>query len=417
MLNKKKALLAIILIIFIDMLGIGILITIIPQLFGDPMSVDYLLNGSMSVEQGYLLMGMLTAIYPLMMFFSAPILGQFSDKIGRRKILMISLVGTAFGYILFALGILWKNIPLLFVARAIDGLTAGNIAVAQAALADITAPEDRSKNFGLIGAMFGLGFIIGPFLGGKLSDPQVVGWFNSTVPFYFAALLSLFNVLLVWKNLPETLAEPADHLKIRFSQSILNIKKAILDKELRWLFLTNFLYQGGFNFFTTFFAIFAITKFGFSRGDIGNYFAYVGIWIAFSQAVITRKVAAKFKEVAVLKVSLIMTGLLIYVHLLPNQIWPLYVIVPFFAIFNGLSHANMMGLTSRSASSKIQGEVMGISSGVQALAQTIPPIISGWVAATFSPTTSILVAADVVVFSGLVFLTWQNFKKGAKAKV
>src|SRR6185369_2029743 len=113
----------------------------------------------------------------------------------RRKLLAISILGTSASYVVFALGIVTKNLPLLFISRAFDGITGGNIAVAQAAVADITKPEHRAKNFGLIGAAFGLGFIIGPYIGGKLSDPSVVSWFSASTPFWFAAALSFFNFI------------------------------------------------------------------------------------------------------------------------------------------------------------------------------------------------------------------------------
>ncbi|MGZ4893714.1 MAG: MFS transporter, partial [Halobacteriota archaeon] len=189
-------------IVFLDLVGVGILIPIVPVLLAGPSSPYYILPAGYTVQQGYILLGWLVAIYPLFQFLAAPILGQLSDKYGRKKVLGVSLAGTSVSYVVFAIGIITQNLPLLFVARAFDGITGGNIPVAQAVVADITPPRERAKNFGLIGAAFGLGFIIGPYIGGKLSDPSVVSWFNAAVPFWFAAILAVVNIVLVIALLP-----------------------------------------------------------------------------------------------------------------------------------------------------------------------------------------------------------------------
>ena len=170
--------------ILIDTLGIGILGPILPQLLSNPNSPHYLLGKDASASSGYIMFGFLVGIFPIMQFFATPILGQLSDRYGRKPVLALSLAGTALGYLLFAVGIVIKNIPLLFAARALDGITGGNLSVAQASIADVTPPSERTKNFGLIGAAFGVGFIIGPFLGGVLADPSVVSWFNALLLYW-----------------------------------------------------------------------------------------------------------------------------------------------------------------------------------------------------------------------------------------
>src|SRR6185295_17863940 len=120
--------------VFVDLLGFGILIPVIPQLLANPISSYYLLPDGFTVQQGYILLGFLTAIFPLMQFVATPILGELSDKFGRKPILAISLAGTCASYLIFALGIITKNLPLLFLSRGFDGITGGNISVAQAAI-------------------------------------------------------------------------------------------------------------------------------------------------------------------------------------------------------------------------------------------------------------------------------------------
>ena len=412
---NKKILFAVLFTVFIDLLGIGILIPVIPQLLANPASPFFLLPHGYSISQGYILLGFLTAIFPFMQFFATPILGELSDRYGRKPILAISLLGTSLSYIVFALGIIYRNLPLLFVARAFDGITGGNIAVAQAAIADVSTPENRVKNFGLMGAAFGVGFVLGPYLGGRLSDPTFVSWFNAATPFWFAAILAFLNVLSVMFLLPETLKVRSKQLALHWAKSIKNIVKAFSLEGMGAIFSTVFLFQGGFTFFTTFFSVFLITKFGWTQGNIGDYFAYVGVWIAFSQAVVTRRASKKWSEKSILSISLFGTGLFILAQFLPSTVWGLLLVGPFFAIFNGLSMANLTSLVSRSAGKEIQGEILGINASVQALAQTIPPILSGFIAANIGARVPIFVSGFTVILAGIVFVIFYRRKNLAPA--
>lgn len=401
----KNQLTIIIFTIFLDALGFGILIPIVPLLLADPASNFYLLPPGVSEKSGFVLLGLITAIFPLMQLFSTSVLGQLSDKIGRKPILMYTLFGTSISYVLFAFAISIKNIPLLFISRAIAGITSGNLSVAQASIADITKPEDRAKNFGLIGAAFGIGFIIGPFLGGKLSDPAVLPFFNPTIPFYFAAFLSLINAFSVRFNFTETNKFLNKHAQVLWGKAIVNIFKAFQIRNLRLLFLTNYIFFSGFTFFVTFFSVYLIRKFHFTQGNVGDLFSFMGIWIAFTQAIITRRVAKYFNEKQVLSFTLILDGIFIGLMYFAQSSWILYLIMPLIAICNGLSFANLAGLISRSADQKIQGEILGINASIQALAQLIPPILSGFIAASFTPETPLIVASVIIVLSGVLFVS------------
>ena len=409
----KNPLFVILFTVFLDMLGFGILIPVIPLLLADPASSYYLLPKSISLSEGYILLGLLTAIFPLGQFFSTSILGELSDKFGRKKILLFCLSVRFFAYLIFTLGIITKNIPLLFLSRIIDGAASGNVAVAQAAIADVTAPLNRAKNFGLMGAAFGLGFIIGPFLGGKLSDPHILPWFSAVTPFLFAAGLVLANIISVIFFFPETLKELKHHIKINWSKSVNNIFHAYSMEKLRVVFLTSFLFWSGFSFFITFFSIFLIKKFGFDQGGIGNFFAYVGIWIAFTQIVLTRQLSGRFKDHSIVRVGLFGSTLLVLAFFFANSAWEFLVIVPIFAAFNGLTQAVMPAIVSKSADWHIQGEILGVNASILALAQAIPPVLSGFIAAEFSPNASILVAVVIMLLSSFIFLF---FYKPIKAK-
>lgn len=394
--------------VFVDLLGFGILIPVIPQLLANPSSEFYLLPAGMTPQQGFILLGFLTAVFSIAQFLATPILGQLSDRYGRKKLLAISLFGTCLSYLLFAYGIITKNIALLFFARAFDGVTGGNISIAQAAIADVTTPQNRAKNFALIGAAFGLGFIIGPYIGGKLSDPSIVPWFNATTPFIFAAILSFINVISIILFFPETLKEKNHNLKIKWTRSVTNIYHATINKELRVLFGTVFLFAAGFTFFTTFFSVYLIDKFNFTQSNIGDFFAYIGLWIAFTQAVITGRLSKKYPAYKIIRYGILVCGIAIFLYFLPQQWWQLLFIVPLFAIGNGIANANITALISTSAGREIQGEILGINSSVGALAMSIPPILSGFIAASLTPEAPIFVGGTIIIVAAIFF--WIFYK-------
>lgn len=388
---------------FLDLVGIGILYPIIPQLLANPDSQSYILPPGMTTEHGYVLLGILITAYPLAQFFAAPILGQLSDRYGRRPVLIVSLIGTAIGYALFAVGIVAKSLPILFFSRILDGITGGNLPVAQATIADVTTPENRARNFGLMGAAFGLGFIIGPYIGGQLADPSVVPWFNATTPFYFAAIMSVINVILIGIFLPET-SKGKSTEPLHPAQSLKHIAKAFTHPSLKNTFLSGFFFYSGFAFFTTLFGVFLIDRFGFSEADTGNFYAYLGIWIVITQAFITPRISRLASEKKVLNITMIATGLALWLFMLPSAWTGLLFVTPVFAIFNGLTQANYMAFLSRSAEPEIQGEILGINASIGALSQSIPPVFAGLIAAQFAPAATLYVASTIAVLAGGFFL-------------
>ena len=402
---EGRALPIVLFTVFLDVLGVGILIPVLPQLIH-----SIFLPAGYSLNTAFVLLGWLTAIFPLMQFFATPILGQLSDRFGRKKVLAASISGTVLGYVLFAIAILMKNIPLLFASRALDGITGGNISVARAAVADVTPPERRTQNFGLMGAVFGIGFVFGPYIGARLATPNAnffglfhtPHWFNSATPFWFTAILSAINLCLLLIRLPETNKHIDAKLRMVWTKSLDNIRKAASAPGLRIIFGSEFFFWGGFTFFTTFFSVLLIQKLGFSASNIGDFFAYIGIWIAVSQGTIVPLAAKYLKNHQVLRFSLLGLAGALLIMLWPHNTTQLLLVAPLIAIFHGLTMANISALVSLSAGPKLQGEVLGIDSSVQALAQAIPAIIAGYIA-------SFGVSVPVVVGSAFIGLGWLFF--------
>ncbi len=396
--------------VFIDLIGFSILIPIFPLLIGDsPFRVT---PADWSPRQGLIMLGFLQAIYPLCTFVAAPILGQLSDRFGRRPVLAFSIAGTAVGYVIFAMGISAKAIPLLFIGRAIDGLTGGNIAVAQAAIGDVSDDTNRAKNFGLLGAAFGLGFIIGPYLGGRLSAPgrsfyglfTTPSWFSATTPFWFAAGLCAFNCALVIARFPETIPHKDSNKRIEIGTAAHNVVRGFRSERLRVVLYSSFLFNAGFTFFTTFFGVYLARKFGFSQDNTGDYFALVGLFIALTQVLIVPRVARHRRDYQVLRFAFFGLAVAMSGYFLANTKWQLYAIIPLFTTFNGLVMANQTSLISRSAEPGRQGEAMGISSSVMNLAQVPASILVGFITGSVTSNMPLVVSTTCIALAGVVFV-------------
>lgn len=398
--KKNSSILTVFFTVFIDLLGLGIVIPILPALIINPTA--NLLPLDTSFSQRTIIYGFLIASYPIMQFFGAPILGTLADRFGRKKILTLSLLGTWIGYLLFIIGILTQDIYLLFIGRSIDGFTGGNISIAQSAISDISTEENKSRNFGLIGMAFGLGFVFGPYIGGKLSDPSVVSWFSFETPFYLALLLTTLNILLVFKMFPETLKEKSTR-KIDLLAGFKNLGKAVSHPQMRSIFIIVFLLTIGFNFFTQFFQVFLISKFSFSQSQIGDLFAYMGLWIAVAQGAFLRPLSKKFSSQTILSFSIILLAITFPLLLLPDKAIWIYVIIPFIAIFQGLTQPNTTAIVSGLSDSKSQGEILGMNQSIASLAQAIPPIVAGFL-------TAINVNLPTLFAAGSTLLAWFVFK-------
>ncbi len=390
--------------IFIDMLGVGVLIPVIPQLLGEPSSAYFLLDPSQT-KLGFILLGFLVASYPLATFFASPVLGAMSDKYGRKPVLLASILGTSISYFVFAYAIITKDIPLLFISRIIDGLTGGNISVAQAVIADSTNNENRTKAFGIIGAAFGLGFIFGPFLGGVLSSPSVLPFFNAATPFIFSGILALVNVISIRFFFTESIKDKDHVRKISFLASLKNISNAKKFESVRMLFLVSFLFNSGFAFFTSFFNVYLTNKFDFSPAQIGNFFAYVGIWIIITQVLIVRRISKKYKEIDILGPAFLVSAFGVILYLAPQVAWVLLLVVPIASIPNGIIMANFNALLTKRTDEKVRGEVLGINNSVSSLGQSLPPLLAGAIAAFTAAHVPIIIASTVVGAAGWVFIS------------
>ena len=399
---QKRPLSILLLAVFVDRLDFGILLPILPILFADPSSDFFLLGSPERVGLGYILLGSLRAVYALSEFLVAPVLGQLSDRYGRKPLLLVSLAGSTLSYLLFALGVVWENIPLLFVSRFCDGVTGGNVAVSQSALADVTDEEKRTQGFGYYSAALSLGFVFGPLLGGLLSDPSVAGWFTPATPFWFAATLSGANLLLLLFAFPETIGEKRE-VKLTPGRSVRNVARAFSDAPRRAAYGTVLFFTLGFAFFTSFFNVFLIERLGYDQRDIGYFFTALGVGFFLVETLLVERVRGRFGSVRTLRVVLLGTAATVFLTTLVRSTWQLYALVPLFALFNGLVRPNLVALVSRSTGETDQGRVLGVNSSLQALGRGLPPAAAGPLAAASSAVVPIIVGGVSVLLAGGVF--------------
>jgi MFS transporter, DHA1 family, tetracycline resistance protein len=372
------------LIVFIDLVGFGLVIPLLPF---------YAVRFGASPQEVTLLL----AVYSLMQLFAAPLWGRLSDRVGRRPVLMISMAASVLAY-------LWIGsataVWMLFAARALAGACAGNIAAAQAYIADITTPEERAKGMGLIGAAFGLGFIIGPALGGLLAgnDPATA---DIETPAWVAAGLSFLALWGVILLLPESL--PADlRGMLGGSRSRLKAIWNVLGRPvLSRLILIFFLVILAFAGMESTFALWAIEQFSWGPGQVGYVFAYVGVLSAILQGGLIGRLARRFGEERLLLcgLALIGTGLLamLFAHSIPRLAFA----VSALALGMGLTQPSLNSLISRRAGREEQGEVLGVSQSVGSLSRVLGPAVAGFFFAQFGRYAAFFWGA-VLVFAALL---------------
>jgi DHA1 family tetracycline resistance protein-like MFS transporter len=363
---KRSPLIVIFITVFIDLIGFGIVIPVLPYYaegtrFGaTPRSV-----------------GLLFASYSVMQLIFAPVLGRLSDKHGRRPILLISLLGTAVGFLILGFATtLW----MLFLGRIIDGISGGNISTAQAYIADVTTEENRAKGMGLIGAAFGLGFVFGPAIGGVLSR-----W-GIHVPFLFAGALAFCNAVLLYFTLPETVT--ADHparISAAMGRGWHRLINALRNPRLGFVLTIYFLSIVAFSIMTASFSLFLMFRFGYDAFHNGWVFAFVGIISAGIQGALIGKLVKRFGEPILVIAGTLMFSLSLFASPFIGPtvgviggVLGILITGAVSAVGNALNAPTLTSLASKSATAAEQGTIMGVTQSVASLARAVGPAIAAF---------------------------------------
>jgi len=358
---KRSPLVVIFVTVFIDLVGFGIVIPVLPfyaegtEFNATPRTV-----------------GFLFASYSIMQLVFSPILGRLSDKYGRRPVLFLSIIGTGIGFLILGFA---RTVWMLFAGRILDGITGGNISTAQAYIADITTKENRAKGMGLIGAAFGLGFIFGPALGGILS-----GW-GIHVPFFFAAALCFANATLLYFTLPETVTP--DHPARQSAaggRAWTHVLESFKQPKLGFVLAIYFLFIVAFSIMTTSFSLYTMFRFGYGAQHTGYLFAYVGLIAVIIQGGLIGRLVKRFGEL-----PLVIFGALCFAVSLfavpfvgpaAGGLAALLVGGGVFSMGNSLATPALTSLASKSVGPAQQGTVLGVTQSVASLARAVGPSLA-----------------------------------------
>ncbi len=359
--KNSKAIFFILVTVLIDVIGIGIIIPIMPSLYQE------LTGGTVSEASQY--SAYLVFIYALMQFIFSPIIGGLSDQYGRRPVLLMSLFGFGLDFIFLALA---PSIGWLFVGRIISGIAGASFTTANAYIADITEPEKRAQSFGMIGAAFGLGFIIGPSLGG------ILGEYGTRIPFWVSAGLAILNWLYGYFILPESLL-PENRRKFDIKRanpigSLLNLKKypyvLALVLSLFLVNVSNFATQGTWSFY-------GIEKFSWSKLEVGLSLGFVGIMVAIVQGGLIRVIIPKLGQERSLFLGLAINALGLAAFAFASSSWMMYAIMIPFAI-GGLAGPAFQGIISNQVGKNEQGELQGGLTSLMSIAAIVgQPLMLG----------------------------------------
>ncbi len=356
------------LVAFIDNMGVGLIYPLFSSMLFD--SSLEILPAQTSPEMRGFWLGLLIALMPISQFFSAPIWGALSDRKGRKSPLRISLAIACLGYLTALAGVMLNNIILLLASRIIVGSASGNISIVQAAIADMSKPEEKAKNFGLYGMALGVGFTLGPFFGGMLSS-----W-GYNIPFIFAALTTALNLVFAMFFFKETNA-------LRLAQSIhwdtglSHLKKAFSFKGLRTILLTSFLHNFAWSFFYEFAPVYLISAFSFSPVQIGTFYAVAGANYALSTGLMLRPLSRFLKPQMLYFAGNLLTALAILAMPSISSALGIWLLMAFICYFVALVAPTSTTLISNGVSSQVQGEALGMLSSVNAIALGISPLFSG----------------------------------------
>lgn len=376
--THRRSLLPVFITYFLDNFGLAIIYPIFTPLLLNPRHP--LLEASATYVERTILLGLLIGSFPMAQFFGAPLIGQFSDRFGRKKAFYITILGTAIGYTMTAFSILENVFPLLFASRFLTGLFAGNLTLCLASIADMSPDQHaRTKNFGLIAAIGGMSFILAILLGGILSNPQYSSHFNPSLPFWITASLSYINfalmIILFQETHPTRISSGLNPFR-----GIQNLSVALRSPYLRILYLINFFFMMAWVTSMQFFPTSLIKIFQFSSNQITVSLMGVGLTWTIANLWINRYLSKRFYPAKTLLFCLLFLTICLFILSVASNSNLFFSIFYPAAIFASLCWTNGIATVSIKASSDMQGSILGINQSMSSIAAMAGPSLGGIIA-------------------------------------
>lgn len=376
--SSTKRVFPVLTVLFLGYLGFSLAIPLFPPLFMDPAHAFLSYDTTQGMRR--ILLGILFAMYPLGQFVGAPILGKLSDKYGRKPILLLSLIIVIPAYLGSALSVAYTLPTLLFVSRFFSGLLEGNIVIAQAAIADISEDaKAKTKNFGWLVSLSSTAFFFGPLIGGKLADRSLVSWFHFDTPFWGAAILTLFGIVIVWKLFKET-HPPDPEMNVSPKAITKSFTDGLKFKGLRSTYIANLFVFLAIFFFLNFFTSFLVAQFKLSVSRLGEVNAYLSI--PFMIAPIFFGMFARWwTSRQAMRMGCFCLCIAYLVFVIPTSPWALLITLLPVGFFQSMGFAFPALMVSDSVSQKVQGQALGTNQSIQVFAEAATALCGGFIMA------------------------------------
>lgn len=375
--NKFLTLAPLFLVLVIDTMGAGIVFPIMGPLFMSPEDSILALGTSDFMRKFWY--GLTLSSWSALMFFGAPYLGDLSDRIGRKKVLILCLVLDSVGFILSAIGIQQELISLLIIGRLISGFFSGSQPIAQAVIADVSTKEDKVHNMSMIILAACVGYIIGPVMGGYVADPKLVSWFTFSTPFYLAGFMALLNALLLIFTLKETYV-PKINIKPKLIKGMLVFIEAFTDKHLRLLSVNLFCLEAAWSIFFVYEPVYLLLTYHYNNIEIAHYMSYMGVIFAIALTLglrVSHYYLSLERIVKLFMIGMIVALILLVFFTAEVSFW--FLSVPI-GVAGSVAYSVLLTIYSNSVSEDRQGWVMGISGAISAgafgLSAAITPLLS-----------------------------------------
>jgi predicted MFS family arabinose efflux permease len=337
------------------------------------------LSSAVSIGTRDLLYGLIIGIFMICWFFGAAILGDLSDTIGRKKSLLICLVGAFLGYLLSAVAIVAHSILFLIIGRVIAGFTAGSQPIAQAAIVDVSPEEHKARNLGLIFLGISLGFVIGPIIGGLLSNNHLVSWFSFATPLYFAALISLLNALLLLWLFHETFNQTGK-IRIRLHHAINIFISAFQHKKVRYLSIVFLVMIYGWSNFFTFLSLYATQRYGFDPEKVSLLLADMGVGFSIGCGYLVDILVRRFQMKNLVICSFALAALFILIIIIAGDAISLWTLMIPIGMSIAVGYSTIITLFSNQVGAHEQGWVMGVTGAILALCFGLTSFLTGYLA-------------------------------------